>query len=159
MLLTPSRERWVLAVHEAGHAVIGEKVGFAVADVDIENARRCCARPDWQIDGPPGGVSSETGDEVVSDALFALAGGKAEIRDPDGKGVAEFTAKDDEYFESLRPGYDRLEPVPEWRKRMHAAAVTLVDKHWDKIEAVARALYESKSGRLTGGQVRQIIKR
>lgn len=159
MRLTPSRERWVIAVHEAGHAVIGEKVGFAVTDVDIENARRCCVRPDWQIDVPPCGISSETGDEVVSDALFALSGGKAEIYDPAGQGTAEFTAKDDEYFEGLRPGYDRAESVPDWRKRMHAAALMLVSTHWEKIEAVANALYKSESGQLSGAQVRQIIKR
>ncbi len=90
-------------------------------------------------------------------ALYVLAGGKAEIRDPTGKGVAEYTAKDDEYFENLRPGYDRQELVSDWRKRMHAAAVTLVHKHWDKIEVVARALYASKNGRLSGPEVRRII--
>ena len=160
MILTPSRERWVVAVHEAGHAVIAEKVGFSVKEeVRIENAYKCCVRPDWQIDILPNGISSETADEVDSDALFALAGGKAEICDPTGQGVAEFTSKDDEYFENLKPGYDRPALVPDWRKRMHARAEALVRKHWETIEMVARALYESKSGRLSGAKVRQIIKR
>jgi hypothetical protein len=114
-------------------------------------------RPDWQIDVPPCGISSETGDEVDRDALYVLAGGKAEICDPTGRGIAEFTSKDDEYFEQLRPGYDRPESVPNWRKRMHAAALMLVRKHWDKIELVARALYKSKGGRLSGSKVRRII--
>jgi hypothetical protein len=64
MILTPSCERWVVAVHEAGHAVIAERVGFKVKEVRVENAYLCCVRPDWQIDIPPSGISSETADEV-----------------------------------------------------------------------------------------------
>ena len=81
--LTPAaNEDWIAAIHEAGHAVIALALGFQLKDITIDNAYQCRIQLDLPEDEPPHGISTPSISEVERDALYTLAGGKAEVRWP-----------------------------------------------------------------------------
>jgi hypothetical protein len=77
-------EEWIAAQHEAGHAVVAAKLGFELQDVSIANAYVCRISLQWSIDGPADGPESRTLGEEEADALYTLAGERAQLLFPGG---------------------------------------------------------------------------
>jgi hypothetical protein len=122
----------VTAYHEAGHAVIGYRLGFDLGPVTIVpkggSVGNCVGEPAW-TDG------SRDEDYVVS--LFAGAAAGKRIDPIEGdRGCGDDNEKADELLRS----HDDLN-ASELRQR----AEDLTTKHWAEIEAVAGLLIEEET--------------
>jgi len=76
--VTADDDRWIAAVHEAGHAVAAIKVGYELRQVLLDNAYSCCARLPLS-ERPRPGIEAWTEDEEKRDGVYTLAGTEAEI--------------------------------------------------------------------------------
>lgn len=148
-----AEERWVAAVHEAGHAVAAVSLGYDLKNVVLENAYSCCAHLPLK-DEPPGGVEAWTDREERYDGIYTLAGAEAEI---ELFGAAtDLGDLDDNHFRTLGPRGDS-HALEEWRASVKVQAMKLVSRHQESISEVARALLAK--GRLSGLEVQRIFAR
>lgn len=139
-------ERWMAAIHEAGHAVIARLVGYTVIEVTIENDQfRCKTRPDpFEYD-------------EVNDAIFTLAGEKAENAILGTKGETLLSDIDRRRFRSLGPGAATSSERREWREAIELRTEMYVAKERNAIEVVAKYLMRPPY-RLGAKKIREIVK-
>lgn len=141
-----SDERWMAAVHEAGHAVIARLVGYSVVEVGIESDRfKCKARTD-PIEY-----------DEANDAIYTLAGEKAENAILGSEGETLLSDIDRDHFRSLGPGDSASEERRAWREVLEHRAEEHVENERNAIEAVAEQLMRPLY-RLTGNEIRTIVK-
>lgn len=138
-------ERWIEAVHEAGHAIVARAVGYTLLEVGIEDGRfRCRVRTDPE------------GYDEVRDALFTLAGEKAENEILGTIGETSLSDIDRKLFRSLGPGSVDSEDRAAWCRTVERDIEKLVAKERDTIQAVAMRLVRLPY-RLAGPEVRAIV--
>jgi hypothetical protein len=129
-----------VAYHEAGHAVVGARLGLQLVDVDVlpdpegGHGHTNFRAPDWYRPGLPEGSAEE---RRFSEAVVVtfLAGTAAEAR------FAGFSNRDS-------AGFDLDRVAREWLGRldgpdqvaMARRAAELVESHWPAIERLALAL-------------------
>jgi len=132
------------AVHEAGHAVTGELLGLRVTVVEIADGRlrcKCARRP---IDDR-------------QDALYTLAGEKAENEILGSWGETPLAQDDRAGFRGLGPGAPDSNERRLWREAIELEASNIVRSARVAIEEVARQLAQPPF-KLSGPEVRRIMK-
>jgi hypothetical protein len=158
VVLVPSVQgEWLAAVHEAGHVVIAIACGYEPKEVSIEGAYLCRAHlqlPDGQ---PLSGVTTRSTDEEEADAMYTLAGGKAELLFVDNGGVEQLSSSDREEFSKMRPADSPSLDLGEWRARMELATDEMVSRYRAEIEAIARELLVRR--RIGGETVRRLMRK
>lgn len=114
-------------------------VGYELKDVSIETAWRCRIHLTLPADDPPNRLSAFTEEEEIADALYTLAGGKAELELPY---VEEETLSllDREHFNTLGPHATSAANLRAWRQTMERETQKIVRRRWDAILAVANEL-------------------
>jgi hypothetical protein len=150
------------AIHEAAHAVLGDRLGIGL--------RYVCVTTDDDSVGHAR-FNMEQGDDADTLLLFAedafllrraivwTAGGAA-VRQAGERNWMR-GAVDDHYEaeECLRSITDDQESLDIYRALAKRRTSVLVEHYWPEIEAVADALLRAGLGRLSGKRVREIVSR
>ena len=156
MFSTTHNPLWVPAVHEAGHAVAAIKLNLDLKVVTVQGAYSCRARLGSLAEDPHNGIVTADPADEACDAIYTLAGERAElVLDPEKPVDACLSASDREHFQTLRPGKANRQELEEWRCEMERQADLLVTQNWNSILKVARALLER--GQLGRSDVQRVI--
>jgi hypothetical protein len=138
-------------IHEAGHAVVSEEVGFLVRTVHFDPAAghgevRCDWFPDW--------VRTDASRARRARIDVGLAGSLAEALAYRGSQM-RWSPKDVADVQMLmqREGLDPEEWLAHANERARDLLPTL-DRRWSAVLAIAKAL---RKGNLSGDEVRSII--
>src|SRR5579871_3018810 len=171
------RDDAVLAVHEAGHAVIALWLGVPVVSVDIVPSDAdgtaghtvCVKLPDyvldWHLAGDPKPVPPRVEERLEQEVLIHLAGDMAQTK---ATGGGQAVTVNESRFGSIVVGWDwhmgdlldaiSTGPVERRRRvrRLAALSAALLERDvvWASVTAVAAALVEQRH--LSGRRVRQI---
>ena len=154
------KRRLAIAHHEAGHAVAAFRAGREIREVCISAATDDPMYDgNIQHDNPLYGQHIGDGDERLSDyydgeLIIALAGPEAEHRHNSGARIA---GNDLDVAQEILDRFvgSRVERE-RYLRLMQRETRGLVNREWPAIERVAAALL--RHGRLTGGQVAQLIR-
>jgi hypothetical protein len=145
-----------VAIHEAGHVVVGHRLGLKLVDVDVlgdgegGNGHTNFETPPWfQRDGP---INDRKRAFIEAVATTFLAGTIAEAR---RAGFTDWEATGFDLDSVVREWLLLLYPAAEMEERLRGygeAAARVVDEpaNWRAIEKVARALLKRR--RLTAAQ-------
>lgn len=148
-----SQELKAVAFHEAGHVVVGTRLGLTVLDSDI----------DGDDDGGHGHTHFAAVDrrdrEVVGRVVTTfMAGSAAEVK-------LGFTSEDGSGFDfdaALREWLGYLEPNPARRPALARTHFAIAEAEleqpgvWDSVQAVAAALLSRR--RLDGSEARSLVR-
>lgn len=158
----PSRALQSVAHHEAGHAVVNWKEGVPVTSVSIipkeDSVGHIISRHILHEINVEWDDSPQTRSLVESRIRICLAGPIAQkMFNPHGfrKHHAEHDWKEATNLVLYLGGDEETTNacIQQLKNQTH----DIIDRHWDRVEAIAEALIEQK--KLSGAQVKEIIER
>lgn len=148
-VLDPSEPAHVTAVHEAGHAVVGDRLGTTI---EMATVRQAGPHIDGRVDQTPPGFAYT---RALVDRLCALAGPTAELIFAGTAAIGE-CAQDEEIASSCTTALGEVDRHTDAARDLVARILAEPDI-WLAVQHVACFLLEHFGRALTGPSVHELI--